>query len=375
MDISFKFEPEITIGADTISLAGSICGRYGERIMIAADHDIDPQLVGRLKEILEDSRIEAIVFDGITEDSSADMAENVVQLANPGHCNAIIGLGGPKAQLIARMAAIMAPSKMSVFDLLEGRDCQGKFLPFISIPTVSLDPFALTEYFVVVDPRDRTVKSVTSPGDLYAAMLIDSSLLQFLSTPAAPPVIFEGFLAATEAYCSSKSNFLSEALLERALSFYARLMKSGSGGMDAGVYAQAIFLTALGTAASSPGLGAALNVAVNARYPDVKQACSAALLPVIAKRLVSARPEKMARVASFLANTGTATVADAANAAVDSIKRSMEAMNVQASLKEFNISLDKVTAAAEAARGLEFVPNSPWTVSEEDVFEILKEII
>jgi alcohol dehydrogenase len=236
-------------------------------------------------------------------------------------------------------------------------------------------PFAFTDYFIAVDPRDRIVKSVASPGDLHAAVIIDSTLFQFLTGPSAGNPILEGFFAAVEAYCSSKANFLSDAILERALNFYAKLVKSGAEGIDAGLYSQAIFMTALGSSISSPGIGAALSLAVNARYPEVKQACSAALFPVIAQKLVSARPEKMAKVASFLGNTGGASTADTANAAVSGIQTCMSALKVQTSLKEFNISLDKVTAAAEAARNLDFVTNSPWTVSEEDIFDILKQII
>jgi predicted P-loop ATPase/GTPase len=34
-----------------------------------------------------------------------------------------------------------------------------------------------------------------------------------------------------------------------------------------------------------------------------------------------------------------------------------------------------MVASAEAARSLEFVSYSPWTVTEEDLFEILKSIV
>ena len=376
MDIAFKFDPEIIIGADTLAMAGTVCRRYGERVMIAADNNVEPQTVMRLKEILMDSRIEAIVFEGINENSNVDLAENIVDLGKAGHCNAIIGIGGQKAQVIARMAAIMAPEKIGIFELLEGRQCNGNFLPLIAIPTTSLDPFSLTEYFVAPDPRDKKLKYIHSPNNLYAAMIIDNTLLNFLSGPSAAASLFEGFFMATEAYCSARANFLSDAILERALNFYAKLIKSGAGGISADTFAQAVFLASLGNAISSPGIGSALSLAISARYPEAKQSCAAALLPVIAKRLVNARPEKMARVASFLGGAGKpASVADAANTAIDNIQKAMTALKVRSSLKEFNISMDKVAAAAETARNLEFIANSPWTVSGEDIFNILQQIL
>jgi alcohol dehydrogenase len=375
MDISFKFDPEILIGADTLSMAGTICSRYGERMMVTADQGMDARTIKRLKDILGDSGIEAIVFDGISEDSSVDMAQNIVELCCAGHCKAMIGFGGPKTQIIARMAAIMAPLRITAFELLDGRTCLNKFLPLISIPTTGIDTFAFTQYFIAADPRDRLVKSVESPDNLYAAMIVDSNLFQSFSGASASISVLGGFCSAVEAYCSTKANFLSDALLERALYFFGKMLKGGPGGINAETYAQAGFLTSLGASVSSPGIGSALSFAVNARYPALKQICGAVIFTAIAERLVSARPEKMSRVASYLGTGKFASVAETANSVAETFSRCMASLNVQPNLKEFSIPLDRLMAAAEAARNLELVSHSPWTVSQEDVFGILKSIL
>jgi alcohol dehydrogenase len=375
MDISFKLNPEVLIGADTISMAGTIASRYGERLMVAADHKLDAQVVNRLKEILKDSGLEAIVFDGIEEDSSVEMADNIVELSRAAHCDAIIGFGGYKTQIIARMAAIMAPTRITAFELLDGRGCYGKFFPMLAIPTEGTDAFTAAEFFLAVDPRNKLIKSVVSPHNLYTAIIIDSNLITIFSDNAAAAYIFEGFFSAVEAYCSSKANFLSDTLLEKAANFYAKLLKKGASGINAETFAQAGILLSIGSSVSSPGVGAALSAAINARCGIPKHLCSAALFPVIAERLVSARPEKMARVASLLGAGKAASAAEAANTAVEAIRRSMTALNVQTDLKDHNIPLDRLTAAVEAARNLEMTANSPWTVSEEEVFKILKQIL
>jgi alcohol dehydrogenase len=378
MDISFKLDPEVLIGSDTISMAGTIASRHGSRIMVAADHGLDAQLINRLKEILEDSGLEAIIFDGIEENSPVEMAENIIALSCAAHCDAIIGFGGYKAQIIARMAAIMAPMRLTAFELLDGRNYQKKILPLISIPTQGMDVFSLTDYFIAVDSRNKQLKTIKSPENLYTAVIIDSSLFNFLSSPGAAAIVIESFFFALESYCSTKANFLSDAVLEKALNFYIKLLRSGTNGINAEAavtFAQANFLSVVGSSVSSPGVGAALSAAINARSSAAKPLCSAALFPVIAERLVSARPEKMARIASFLSNTKAASVAEAASSAVDSIRRTISALNVPLNLNEFSISLDYLTAAAEAARNLDFVTNSPWTVSEEEVFKILKGIL
>jgi len=374
VDISFKFDPEILIGSDTLSMAGTIASRHGSRVMVAADHGLDALSINRLKEILEDSGLEAIIFDGIEDSSSVEMAENIVELSRAAHCDAIIGFGGFKTQIIARMAAIMAPMRITAFELLDGRSFQSKPFPFISIPTEGMDAFSLTGFFITIDPRSRLIKSIRSPNNLNAAVIIDSNLINFRSNAAA--FVLEGFFSAAESYCSIRSNFFSDTLLEKALNFYAKLLRSGTAnGINTEVFVQANFLSSVGSFASSPGAGTALSAAINARSSIAKPLCSAALFNAIAERLVSARPEKMARIASFFSNTKAASVAEAAASALENIRRIMAALNVPSNLKEYKIPLDRITAAAEAARSLDFVTNSPWTVSEEEVFKILKEIL
>jgi len=375
MDISFKFNPEIMIGAETVSMAGTIAKRYGTRIMIAADRKLDSQTVNRLKEILKDSGLDAIVFDGIEENASADMADKIVELALAGQCDAIIGFGGVKAQIISRMAAIMASEKISSFELLDGKTCQGKFFPFIAIPTEGTDAFTSSEFFLAVDPRNNLIRSVLSPHNLYASIIIDCNLITILSDSASAAYIFESLFSAVEAYCSSKSNFLSDVLLEKAVSLYAKLLKKSAGETTAETFAQAGILLSIGSSVSSPGLGTALAAAINARCGVPKQQCSAALFPVIAERLANARPEKMAKVAALLGAAKAATPADAAKTAVEAVRKSMAALNVKTDLKEHNISLDRLTAAAEEIRRLDLTANSPWTVPEEEVFNILKQIL
>ena len=375
MDISFKLDPEVLIGSNTLSMAGTIASRHGSRMMIAADHKLETQLVNRLKEVLEDSGLEAIIFNGIEEDSSVEMAENIVELSRAAHCDAIIGFGGYKTQIIARMAAIMAPEKISAFELLDGRNIQNKFLSLISIPTNGMDSFSLTKYFIASDPRNRQLKLIPSPDNLYTALIIDNNLLNVLTSENAAALVLEGFFSAIEAYCSTKANFISDTLLEKALGFYAKLLRGASNGINAEVFTQANFLSSAGSSLSSPGIGAGLSAAINARSSAAKPLCSAVLFPHIVQRFVTARPEKIARVASALGNAKAASVAEAAASAVEGIRRLMAALNVPSDLKQYNISLDRLTAAAEAARNLDFVANSPWTISEDEVFKILKEIL
>jgi alcohol dehydrogenase len=377
MDISFRIDPETIIGPDTIIRAGSICSRYGNRALLATEQFLyENKCIERLCSILKDAGIEAIVFDEIPGQAAADVAENAAALARGSHCSIIIGFGGLKTQAIARMAAIISHAKLSYFDLLDGQSAE-EFIPYIAIPTAGRDPFMFANYFIAVDPRDRSVKQIKSPARLCAAAIIDSNLSENLSDAFAATTAFDGFSVAVEAYCSSRGNFLSDALLEQAIIIYSRIMDSyaNNNTVDlAGSSTNAGFLVSLGSAASSPGIGTALAYALNGRFPVSKPWSATVLLPYILEKLVSARPEKMARIGALMGELPEGiSVSESAGIPVDTIRLCMGLLKVPSRFKEFNLSLDRLLPVAETARKLEFVAYSPWTVSSEDAFDILKQ--
>ncbi|MDR0623850.1 MAG: iron-containing alcohol dehydrogenase [Treponema sp.] len=378
MDISFKLDPEVLIGVDTINRAGTFCARGYDRVLIATEQVLyENQRIERLTGILEDAGVEAIIFDEIPAQATAEVAEAAASLVRGARCSAVIGFGGLKTQAIARLTAILASSDLPVFELLDGHTPEGSAIPYVAVPTTSRDPFLFSNYFIAIDPRDRSVKLVKSPEKLCVAAFIDGGLSESLSGAFAATTAFDGFCVAMEAYCSSRASFFSDALLEHAIAIYSRMMDSY---MDNQIFdlvgnaTNAGFLIALGNSLSAPGIGTALSYAVNGRFPVAKSWCSTVLLPYILERLVSARPEKLARAAALMGEPVEGVpVSDCANLMVENIRRRMGALKVPARLKEFNLSLDKLVPVAEAARNLEFVAFSPWTVSSEDAFDILKQ--
>jgi alcohol dehydrogenase class IV len=270
-DIVYKLDPEVIIGTDTVNRAGSVAGALGSRVLVATEQVLyEKNSIGRLTTVLEDAGVEAILFDEIPAQATAEVAENAAELARGARCEAVIGFGGLKTQSIARMAAIVAGSNLGVFDLLDQQREEKKFVPYIAIPTTGRDPFLFAGYFIAVDPRDRSVKLVRSPPGLCVSAIIDGSLSESLGEKFTSTTAFDGFCVAVESYCSSRSSFLSDALLEQSIALYSQMIASYaenrnfdhiSGSTNAG------FLLALGSAISTPGIGTALAYALNGKFP------------------------------------------------------------------------------------------------------------
>ena len=378
-DTLFKLDPEIIIGRDTVNRAGSLSGSRGNKILIATEQGLyENSTIERLIKIFEDVGLQTILFDEISAQATADVAENAASLARGACCDLVVGFGGIKTQYIAKLISILAASRFGVFELLDGYKEEKAFLPYIAIPTAGGgDPFLFTDYFTAVDPRDRLAKLIKCPRSLCSAVILDPGLCESLSGKYASTAAFDGLCVSLEAYCSAKAGFLSDAFLEQAISRYARILRSYTDKqpfdfLNASINAG--FLTSLGVLVSAPGIGTALSYTLNGKFPVAKSWCSTVLLPYIMEKLVAARPEKMARAAYLMGESNESVPkAEAANMAVEFVRRCMGQLSVPARLKDFNLSLDRLVPAAEAARGLEFVAASPWTISSEDAYDLLKQ--
>lgn len=377
-DISLSLNPKIVIGQDTVNRIGLFCAEFGGRALVVSEQVLyENKVIDRVISVLADAGIEAILFDEVPAQATADVAENAAQLARGARCSVVIGLGGLKTLAIARTVAILASGNDYLFELLDGAVPNGPILPFIAVPTTGRDPFLFSERYIAVDPRDRSVKLIKSGPTMCVGAIMDPGLSESLSGKFSATTAFDGFCSAFESYCSSKSNFFSDTLLERAMELYVKIMDSFADNrpFDAlGISTQAGFLTSLGVASSAPGVGTALSFALNGRFPVAKSWCSTVLLPYVMEFTAKARVERLARVAAIMGEAVEGVGVGAAGAmAVDGIRRRMGLLKVPARLKDFGLALDRLVPVAECARDLEFVSFSPRPVSAEDAYDLLKQ--
>jgi alcohol dehydrogenase len=371
-DIVLKIDPEVIIGMDIINRAGTICKIYGNHVLLASEESLHSnKSIERLIAILADSGIETILFDEISPLAMADAAENIALLARAAHCSGIIGFGGIAVQAIARIAAIIATAEIDIFDLLDGK-ASTAFLPYIAIPSLKEDPFQTAGSFVAIDPRDRAIRLVHAPRGLCKAVIIDG---KFSGQPGYAAA-FDGLCIAVEAYCSKKANILSDPLLEKAIILFTRIIFSYvNGNTEVGdIEAQAGFLVNIGSAVSAPGIGSTLAYSIAARFPVAKSLCAAALLPVILDKLVSCRAEKIAKVASLMGEkTEGLSDANAALLPAASIRSSLDRLSISMHLQSLGLEIDRLITIAEAVRNLDIVIFSPWTVTSEEILNIIKQ--
>jgi alcohol dehydrogenase len=381
-DFSFHVRPRVWVGPDALLrlplLAGELAGRDRQRCMLIVDPLLyESKTVDRVRSLLEERGIQVLLFDEIPERASSRVADDALRLARGARAPLVIALGGLKTLMVGRAAAALAQGELDLDAVLDGAESNCERLPLIEIPTSFRDPFLSQDCLVLPDGRDRRIRLVKLQGAAPAAALIDPALSSSLSAKLSASCVIDSLLGTVEAYVSSKSSFMSDLLLEKsAVSLASALNGLISRPDDPAARAEAwkgSFLSALGQGMSAPGLGSAVALAINARWPVPKSALAAILLPYSMELASKSRLERVAALAGFFGeDVSESSPQEAAAKAVEWLRTRLGLLKVPSRLKDFDLVLDKLVESARDARELDFMNYLPRAASVDDVFDFIK---
>jgi alcohol dehydrogenase len=184
-------------------------------------------------------------------------------------------------------------------------------------------------------------------------------------------------MGCVEGLLSSKSCFLSDTQLFKAVEIIGGMLKEGLSSVDevrmrtnAGA---AGLLQALGLSMSKPGIGTALAFSLNARFFAPKSWASTILLPFVLEFAINARGDRIAEIARLLGeDTSGLSSAEAPGRAIEAVRRVIASLNLPTRLREFDLSLDEMMEIAGAARSLDLMNYLPRVVTTEDIYEMIK---
>jgi alcohol dehydrogenase len=389
-DFHFSVAPKIWIGPDALLRLPLLVGELGGPARSQALLIVDPLLyeskvVDRVRALLEDRGIQVLVFDEVPERASTRTADEAIRLAKGARAPLVIGFGGLKTLMVARAAAVATNSPLDLDAIVDGEEPHSARLPLVEIPTSLRHPFMTVECVALPDGRDGKARFARIPGLAPDAVLIDPALSTGLSAKLAATCVIDGLLGAVEAYVSARSSYMSDLLLEKAVFILARALDSIIARPDdPAVRADAwhgSFLASIGIGLSAPGIGAALALAINARWAVPKASLAAILLPYSMEAASKSRLEKVAALESLLGDEANpldaqsaiqANPQESAARAVEWLRTRLGLLKIPSRLKDFDLTLDRLVEAARDARELDFMNYLPRAVSVDDVFDFVK---
>ena len=381
-DFSFQVRPRVWVGPDALLrlplLADELTGKGRQRCMLIVDPLLyESKTVDRVRSLLEERGIQVLLFDEIPERASSRVADDALRLARGSRAPLIIAVGGLKTLMVGRAAAALAQGELDLDAVLDGAKSNCERLPLVEIPTSFRDPFLSQDCIILPDGRDRRIRLIKVQGASPVAALIDPSLSSSLSAKLSASCVIDSLLGTVEAYVSSKSSFMSDILLEKAAVSQASalngLISRPEDPVSRAEAWKGSFLSALGQGMSAPGLGTAVTLAINARWPVPKSALAAIFLPYSMEVASKSRLERVAALAGlFGEDVSEASPQEAASKAVEWLRTRLGLLKVPSRLKDFGLVLDKLVESARDARDLDFMNYLPRAASVDDVFDFIK---
>lgn len=383
-DFRFHVPADCYIGQDALYKLPLVLDGGPDRALLVADPGLaEAKTAERVAAILEGRGMQLITFDDMAERPSSSAVEEAAALARGARVPLVIGLGGVRAMHVAKAVAALAPAGSSgergVDAWIDGEPPVRPPLPLALVPTSYRDPFLLSGGLVLTDARTGGAVFLQAKRGIESAVVLDPNAFGGMSAKATAEALLDGAMIAIEGYASAREGFLSDMTLKEAAGLYIRALdatlqrpEDPQARMDA---ARACFLSGLGLAASSPGLGTAISFAVNARWGVPKANLAAVILPYLLESLSRSRPEKIASLAPLFCEIDPEEgAAGAAARAVESIRTRLGQLKIPSRLKDFELPLERLVETAEAARKFDFMNFLPRTMTVDDVFDFIKTV-
>ena len=377
-NFTFKLSSNIILGNYSIAKIGSEAVQFGKKFLFV----VDPLLheTGISKKIitaLEERGISVLVFDGVKRYADSEIIESALSLARKVFVDAVIVSGGMGPVAIGRAVASLYNETGSIYDFIDGKPCTAEPLPFIEVPSTCREPFTFTPFSPIVDVRSRKINLLKIRNDLCKLCVFDPACYSNLAPNATIATILQGVSIAFEGYISTRSNFLSETILGKAIDLFLQSLSLPSGNAvesNETMIAEAACLTAIGISFSSPGLGSAIALACAGRYNISSSVVGTIILPHILTNALTSNLDKLVRIGRMLGvDTQGVDPVVVAQAAIEEIRRRLAQANLPTRLKDVNLTMDQLIAISEDAASLSLMNYIPKPMRSDDIFELLKQ--
>ncbi len=378
-DFIFKIQPNIVLGSYTTSRLGQYVKDFGSKFMVV----VDPVLkqVGNAEKVtksLEDRKIDFFVFDEIPGGADTQVLTNALTLARQAHIHGVIGVGGSKALNVARAVCTLYHESHEVYDFIDGANPSTAPIPLIALPTTIRDCFVFTDRIPVVDARSSKLRLLKTQNGLAKMVLFDPNLTVTLTENQMSSLAIETLAIATEAYLSQKATFFSDMIAEKSIELLGYAM-DGAQTLTVTtpqevLYSEAGCMASLAAASSSIGAGSLISLCVNSRFKISKSLTSSILFPYVIEDASKFRKDRLARISKIIrAANQDAGDDEAVSALTEYVRQHIAKANLPARLKDLNVTIEKLSLAAEDASEVDLINTLQRSMTSDDLFELIKQ--
>jgi len=377
----FTIPTKVEFGIDALARLGYFAASLGDRALVVSENVQKAGNLQNINNILKGKKIEAVLYDGIFPNADTRVIDEVALIARKSRANIIIGVGGARTCNIAKLVAFLCSNDGEVSDYIHGRNGNGRRVPYIEIPTIFREAFALTNSAFVTDAYDQTNRVLTLQGLGTDVLVDDPALMADIPVDTAVYTAFDIISLSTEGYISLKVIPLVEPILLRGIEIvYYNLENYIKNPVDVTVREKlctAGLFTSIANIITGFGVSFALAMGMNGKNRISKSTTSSLLLTTMMEYNQSVSAARLAKIARVMGrDTSKLPEAEAAGLAIEAVDDFRKRLGVQlvTRIKDLGLEKDDLAEAAEVAIRFEDINSMPRKTSFENLMEMLEKV-
>ncbi len=296
------------------------------------------------------------------------------------HPDVVIALGGGSVIDFAKTLAALIPCSGPPLDYLEvvgaGRLLEHPPIPMIALPTTAGTGSEVTKNAVISVPEHSIKVSLRDPRMIPDIAIIDANLMQGAPKRVALAAGLDAVTQVIEPYLSVKANPMTDAICYAAIPKGLKALKDLVEQDTADAWdTMAWVSTCGGLALANAGLGAVHGFAgviggrTNAPHGEI---CGALLPAVLESHLRKAeeQTEVYARLQWVLCQINTHFALSDGSNGISELRRWSKKMGLRG-LEDMGLSLPDYSEVAAAAANASSMRGNPFTLSQQELLQIL----
>ncbi len=392
---TFHTAGKLLFGPGAVGQLGDEVRALGvKRLLLVTDRSLIEHGVAKpVCEALAAAGVAYEMFDGGMPEPSLDVAEQCAAFGRGAKPDAVLGLGGGSNMDLAKMVVALLTHGGKVQDYFGENKVPGPVMPLICVPTTSGTGSEVTAGTVLTDTANQIKVGVMSNYLRPRLALVDPRLTLSCPRKVTADSGIDALVHAIEAYTAvdnadfplppgERSTYqgrhpLGDCLAEKAIRLVGEhLVRAVEHGDDlAAREGMALAATLAGMAFSNVGVALvhAMEYPVGGAVHVSHGAGNGLLLPFVMRYNLGVRQAELARIAAWLgADTKGMTLADAAQAAIDTVEQLKTRIGIPSRLRDVGVREDHLPVFAEKAIGIKRIlrvnPRYPTVTDIEQIY-------
>ena len=350
----------------------------GNKALVVTDKPlVELGIVEKVIKLLEKEGVKTVIYDEVLPNPTVKNIHDGVDLYKKENCDIIVAVGGGSPIDCAKGIGIVITNGGSIKDY-EGLDkSKNPMPPFIAVNTTAGTASEMTRFTIITD-TDRHVKMAIVDWHVTPTVSINDPELMISMPPALTAATgMDALTHAVEAYVSTIATPLTDSAALKAIELISKYLRpavaNGSNLEARDKMAYAEFLAGMAFNNASLGYVHAMAHQLGGFYDLPHGVCNAILLPHVEKFNLIACPERFANIAKAMGeNIEGLSVIEAADLAIESIKRLSSDVGIPSGLKELGAKEEDIPTLAENAMKDACGLTNPRRATKEEIMQIFK---